>query len=298
MSLRRFTPIACALALAACAEPTPEAAEGGSPMSDEEAIAALGDYWETHYNMQHPDMVASKYTDEAWVSPADGGWFEGREQVEGWLAESSAASPTVEITPVETMIMGDQAVGVGRYAVATTGPDGNPLEFSGAYMNALSKVDGEWRILGSMTNYDAPVPEGWEWNPMPEGDAPPDIENQFSPMIEAFETAWNSRDAAGVASLFADGALAAFSNGPIMMGPAGIESGMAGRMQEGVTLEIHQVATDQINDTHWGSGGWYEMQGPDGSTVQTGMWWNILVMQDDGTPRIVRSISNAFPMEM
>ena len=187
---------------------------------------------------------------------------------------------------------------MGRYAVSTTGPDGNPMEFSGAYMNALDKVDGEWMIVGSMSNYDSPRPDGWEWNAMPDGDAPPDVDNQFSALVDEFESAWNAQDAAGVAATFTDGSMAAFSNGPVMMGPGGIESGMAERMQEGVTIEIHQVNADQIDDTHWGSGGWYEMRGPDGSAVQTGMWWNIIAIQDDGSPKIHWSISNAFPMEM
>ena len=297
MWTRRVTAIAAGLVLAACAEPAPEPADESPAMTDEEAIAAVADYWETHYNMQHPDMVASRYTDDAWVSPANGGWFEGREQVEGWLAANTAASPTADIMPMETVGLGDRALSMGRYSVSTTGPDGNAMEFSGAYMNELSKVDGEWRIAGSMTNYDADPPDGMQWNAMPEGDAPPDIENQLSGLVEEFEAAWNGRDAAGVAALYADGARAAFSNGPILMGPDGIEAAMAERIPEGVSLVIHQVAADPIDDTHWSSGGWYEMAGPDGSTVQTGMWWNVIRMTD-GSPEIVWTISNAFPMEM
>lgn len=298
MRTRHATPIALALIVAACAQPADDAPAEAPEMSDEEAIAALGDYWETHFNMQHPEMVASKYLDDAWVAPADGGWFEGEEQVQGWLAETSAPAPTASIDPVETVVMGDKAFGMGRYAIVGTGPDGNPMEFSGAYMNALSKVGGEWMIQGSMTNYDEARPDGWEWNAMPDGDAPPDVDNQFSEMVEAFETAWNAQDAAGLGAMFTEGSMAAFSDGPIMMGRGGVESGMAERLQPGVTIEIHQVNADQIDESHWGSGGWYEMQGPDGSTVQTGLWWNVFEMQDDGSPLIHWSISNAFPMAL
>lgn len=209
----------------------------------------------------------------------------------------TANAPTVEITPGETVILGDHALGMGTYAVSTTGPEGGPMTFSGAYMNRLARVEGEWMVVGSMTNYDAPRPEGWEWTAMPEGDTPEAIENELTPLVEAFVAAFNAQDAAGISALFADGGKAAFSNGPIMDGPANIEAGMAERFQPGVDLAIHQVEAEPIEGDLWGSGGWYEMAGPDGSTVQTGLWWNIVRM-NDGTPEIVWSLTNAFPMEM
>ncbi len=265
--------------------------------SDQEAIAALGDYWQTHFNMNHPDMVASKYADSTFVSPADGGWVEGRDAVEAWLTELGEMSPTAEITPVETLVMGDRAMGIGTYSVSGTGPDGNAMEMSGSYMNALAKVDGEWMLTGSMNNYDSPRPEGWEWRGDPEGDTPPDLENEFTPVIEAFEAAYNSGDAAGVAALYTDDALVTYSDGPILRGPAAVESAMAQRMEAtgDATLVIHQVGTGDLDDSHMGSGGWYEIQGPDGTALRRGMWWNLMEMQADGSPKILWTLTNGWP---
>jgi uncharacterized protein (TIGR02246 family) len=298
MWTRRTTALAAALLAASCADPAPESDAESPAMSDEEAVAAVADYWETHFNLQHPEMVASKYTEDAWTAPADGGWIEGREEIQAWLAEMSADAATADITPVETVILGDKALSMGRYTVSTAGPDGNPMELSGAYMNALDKIDGEWRIVGSMTNYDSPRPDGWEWRSMPAGDAPPDVENQFSGLVEAFASAWNAQDPAGVAALYAEDAMTAYTGGTILEGRAAIEADVAERMQPGVSLELHQVDADQIDETHWGSGGWYAVQGPDGSTVQTGMWWNIYEVRGDEAPKIVWTFTNAFPMEM
>lgn len=296
MWTRKVVPLALALIAAACAEPAPEPAEESTAMSDEEAIDALAHSWETHYNAQEPERVAALYVADAWTAPAEGGMLQGLEKVQGWVAENTADAPTVEIEPVETVVLDDKALGMGRYSVTTTGPDGNPMEFSGAYMNALGKVDGEWKIVGSMTNYDSPRPDGWAWSPMSDGETPPDLENQFSGLVESFQDAWNAQDAAAIGGLYVDEAMAAFSNAPIANGPSGVEATLAERMQPGVSLAIHQVAADQIDETHWGSAGWYSMEDSGGNTVQTGLWWNIYRMQDDGSPKIAWTITNAFPM--
>jgi uncharacterized protein (TIGR02246 family) len=299
MRYRSVVPFLTVVLLAGCGEPPAEegaSMEEASAVTDQEAIAALADSWETRYNAQEPERVAALYGADAWTAPAEGGMLEGREQVQGWVAENTADSPTVEIEPMETVILDDKALGMGRYTVTTTGPDGNPMEFSGAYMNALDKVDGEWKIVGSMSNYDSPRPEGWEWRAMPDGETPPDIDNQFSGLVESFQEAWNAQDAAAIGALYVDEALVAFSNAPIANGPSGVEATLAERMQPGVSVEIHQVDADQIDETHWGSGGWYSMEDSDGNTVQTGIWWNIYEMQDDGSPKIVWTMTNAFPM--
>jgi ketosteroid isomerase-like protein len=298
MWYRRAVPFLAVALVAACGGDQDEAVQGEAVQGatdPAEAIAALGDYWETHFNMQHPDMVASKYVDTAWVAPADGGWVEGRDQIQTWLTELEEMSPTAEITPVETLVFGDQAMGIGSYSVSGTGPDGNPMEMSGTYMNALADAGGEWMLVASMNNYDAPRPEGWEWAEPMEGETPPDIENEFTPVIEAFESAYNSGDPAAIAALYTDDALVAYSDGPILRGPGAVQTAMGDRMENGGTLVIHQLGTNELDGTHAGSGGWYEIQGPDGATVQTGFWWNLMEMED-GTPKIRWTVTNAWPM--
>ena len=72
---------------------------------------------------------------------------------------------------------------------------------------------------------------------------------------------------------------------------------MAQRMQDagGATLVIHQAGTDELDDTHMGSGGWYEIRGPDGTAVREGMWWNLMEMQPDGPPKIRWTLTNGWP---
>ncbi|NNF37137.1 MAG: DUF4440 domain-containing protein, partial [Gemmatimonadetes bacterium] len=119
--------LASTVALACGGEPaademsdTADAAAADAMASDQEAIDALAEYWTTHYNMQHPEMVASVYTDSAWVTPANGGMFEGTEAITAWLTESTAPAPTAEVMPMETMIMGEIAVSMGTYRISMT----------------------------------------------------------------------------------------------------------------------------------------------------------------------------------
>ena len=70
MKLRTSLYLLLVLALAACsgdAADTEAAADAAPEMSaDEMAIAEVAEYWVTHYNMGHPDMVASRYADASW----------------------------------------------------------------------------------------------------------------------------------------------------------------------------------------------------------------------------------------
>lgn len=301
MRHRRLIPALALLPalLLGCGEPpAEEAADASAPdaamASDDAAIAALADYWETHYNMQHADMVASTYTEDAWVAPADGGMFEGRPAIEGWLTGNMEAAPTVEITPAETVVAGDVAVSMGTYAISAAPEGAEPMRFSGAYMNALEKVDGEWKIAGTISNYDAPPPDDNQWNAPPDGDTPPDAP-MYPELIDAYEAAFNAGDAAAIAALYADDAKVALSNGSLLEGPAAVELDMAARITPGATIEIHEVGGYDLGAGLSARGGWYQIAGPDGAPAQTGFWMNVLRAQDDGTPEIAWSITNARP---
>jgi len=245
MQYRRLAAFLAAGLLIACSEPPAEEAppqEAAAP-SDQEAIAELAEYWETHYNLQHADMVASKYGDEAWVAPADGNVFEGREGVQGWLAGTMAAmSPNIDITPVETVVVGDRAMSIGTYAVSAAPEGADPVSYSGTYINSLAKVGGEWVITGSVTNYDAPRPEGWEWSPPMEQEVPQDTAI-FPEMTAAYEAAWNAGDAAALAAMYTDNARAAWTDAPLVSGREKTAVSPAVRRAERRTRT--KTATDQ-----------------------------------------------------
>ncbi|HSG46454.1 MAG TPA: nuclear transport factor 2 family protein [Longimicrobiales bacterium] len=299
MPYRRLAAIVAAAALVACAEPPADEApaqdaEAAAP-SDQEAIAAVAEYWETHYNMQHADMVASTYGDEAWVAPADGNVFEGREGIQGWLAgDMEAMAPTIDITPVETVVVGDLAMSIGSYSVSAAPEGADPVSFSGTYINSMARVDGEWVITGTVTNYDSPRPEGWAWNPPMEGEVPPDSAI-FPEMITAYEAAWNAGDGAALAAMYTENARAAWTDAPLVSGRAAIEAAAMARTTTGSTLDLHEVGGEDLGDGWTGVGGWYSVTGPDGEVMRQGIWMNLVRTGEDGTPRIHWTVSNGRP---
>jgi ketosteroid isomerase-like protein len=186
---------------------------------------------------------------------------------------------------------------MGTYSISVTPEGAEPMGYSGAYINAMEKVDGEWKIAGTMSNYDAPPPEDWTWNPVPEGDPPPDAPS-YPELIEAYEAAFNSGDAAAVAALYTDDARVSYSNGPILSGPAEVQASMAERMTEGATIEIHEVGSQDMGGGLTGAGGWYQITGPDGMAAQTGYWMNVMRAQPDGSQKVVWTLTNARPAGM
>lgn len=296
MRYSRFALFLAATAFVACAEPPaeePPMEEAAAASPDQEAIAAVADYWATHYNMQHPDMVASKYAEDAWAAPSDGGVYEGREAIAAWLAESAAQSPTVEIIPVETVIMGDQAMGIGRYSITVTPEGGEAMTYGGAYLNHLTKVDGEWHIAGSISNYDSARPEGWEWTAM--GDDAPEESSLFPEMLVAYENAWNAGDGAAIAEMYTDDAMAAWTDAPLVEGKAAIREAAMARNTSGSTLDLHEVGGMDLGDGWHGVGGWYSVSDAEGTVVRQGVWMNLVHAPEGGTPKIRWTVSNGTP---
>jgi len=240
--------------------------------------------------------VASTYADSAWTLPADGGWVQGRAAIEADLAESMAASPTATIGQNDLIFMGDLGVSMGSYSLslpAEAGMDG----WSGSYLNLLTKASGEWKILGSITNYDAPRPEGWSWVP-PMTD-PPAEEGTMKELTEYFATHWNMGHASMVADTYTDDAMVSFASGPILSGRAAIEADIAARMEQPSHITIHDVGTMPLGEGWAADGGWYEVNAPDGgAVVQRGSYLNLLRQQADGSWKIHRMLSNAQPAAM
>jgi uncharacterized protein (TIGR02246 family) len=116
--IRTLTPALLYLAVTACAGETADtstegAADAAPEMSaDEQALNELAEYWATHYNMGHPDMVADVYTSDAWFLGSNGRLAEGREAIAEALGANADMSPQIEVTPGDIMVFGDQAAGV------------------------------------------------------------------------------------------------------------------------------------------------------------------------------------------
>lgn len=298
--LKRSTALVLVTALcAACAGEAPDESSGAvaDASADEQALEELRAYWETHYNMHHADMVASTYADSAWTLPADGGWIQGRPAIEADLAEGMAGSPTATIQGADILLMGDLGATMGTYSVSVTPEGGESTGWSGAYLNLVTRQSGEWKILGSITNYDAARPEGWSWVP-PMTDPPAD-EGTMADVVDYFATHWNMGHASMVADLYTDDAMASFSNGPILQGRAAIEEAIAASLESGAQLTIHDVGTLPMGEGWAADGGWYQLDAPGGGdAVQRGSYLNILRQQADGSWKIHRMLSNAQPPAM
>ena len=135
------------------------------------AIDALGDAFEEHYDMGHASMVADLHADDAIRLMADGGIYSGRDEILASLESAVAGSPSLTINRGDTKIIGDHAVSHGTWAVEATAESGEAVTQSGAYMSVARRMGDDWKIVASLTNYDAAPPEGFEFE-APPGDGP------------------------------------------------------------------------------------------------------------------------------
>jgi len=150
----RVTLLLIGLFVAACGgrEPAEEQATTAEAPSDEEALDGLAEYYETHFNMHHPSMVASIFTDSAFALLADGEVNMGKAAIESSLTESMAAQPTVEISPMHRRVFGEMAVTMGTYTVSATPEGGEAMQYGGSYLTVATKASGEWKVVGQLTN--------------------------------------------------------------------------------------------------------------------------------------------------
>ena len=65
MKIRQTLPLLLTVGMVACAggadDAAPEADAAPEMSADEQALAEMADYWATHYNMGHSDMVGALY---------------------------------------------------------------------------------------------------------------------------------------------------------------------------------------------------------------------------------------------
>jgi uncharacterized protein (TIGR02246 family) len=298
MKLRHILPLTLVLPFASCggdaAEEAPAAEEAAAPVSDEQALADLRTYWESHYNMHHASVVAGVYTEDAWSLPAAGGLLEGRAAIEADMENAMAASPTATITGIETMVLGDHAVSLGSYSVQVTPEGGEPMTMGGHYLNLTQKVDGEWKIAGGITNYDSARPEGWSWNEM-SGD-PPAEEGTMTEVTDYFVTHWNMNHPDMVADAYTDDAVVGFSNSGLVRGRSAVATALAERRPEGAELAIHDVGTMELGGGWALDGGWYEFTAADGGAqMQVGAYLNVMRQDADGSWKIHWGLTNSQP---
>lgn len=269
--------------------------EAEPEMTAEESLDALRDEWVASYNAGDVDAVAALYTDSAWILNADQSVIEGREAQAAALGEAVAGSPTSSVTTEDRMVFGDQAVAWGNYDVEVAPEGAEPMDWSGAWIGYFKQIDGDWKIDGMLTNYDAMPPEGMPWDAST-GEAPPE-ESTLTELIGQYETAFNAHDAAAVADMYTEDATVSFAFGPVLEGREAIAADLEDRFGERTTsIDIHGVGTADLDATHKIDAGWYELTDPEsGEAVQTGMYFNLVEQAEDGTWKIKWGMSNGMP---
>lgn len=273
------------------AAPAAEVAPAEAPgaVSDEQQLADLASYWETHYNMGHADMVASVYGEEAFALPASGNVLEGRAAIEADLAAGFDSSPVATVTPTEHLIFGDMAVGLGTYSVETA--EGG---WAGSWFNVYTKETGEWQIVANISNYNAEPPLDWAWDTY-EGETP-ENEGTMGELIEFYQSNFNIGHSAELANAYTNDAVISVADGPFMSGMAAILADLEANAQTGVILTINDVATMPLEDGWAVDAGWYQMDASDGGdAVRFGNYLNLVQQQADGSWKIHRMVTNGFP---
>ena len=304
MKIRTLTPLLVAFALSACggdagdaASESAEAQAAPEMSADEQALTEMSEYWATHYNMGHPDMVASVYGAEAWFLGANGGLAQGPEAIAEALGANAAASPQIAVTPGDLMVFGDQSIAWGTYTM-TMNPEGaESVSYGGTYMTQSAKIDGEWKIVGHIGNLTDDPFEGFQFT-SPEGEPGPN-EGTMGDLLSAYETHFNLGHPTMVADLYTDDAMASFSRGGPVHGRDAVSATLTNLMETNPSqIQINDIMTNDLGDGWSIDGGWYALSPPTGGDpVQIGGYLNLLKQADDGSWQVHWSITNAWPAD-
>lgn len=284
MRIRTLAPFALVLSIAcggaemeeAATEEMTEAMDDAPAMVDADAaMATITDYWQTHYNMGHGSMVASKFVEDGVLWGSSGAMLYGRDAIgEGLQSRMDAGSSEIAIHPGAAMGFGDQVVARGHYVLT-----GGDARNSGYYMGVAENVDGEWALKGMVANLDTPdqTMSAGTMMDMPEGMGG-DLVQESS---DYFVTHYNMGHASMVANTFTEDAVAMLPGERAREGRAAVEEGLqalfdAGVMFSGMSTwsahdldEGHAVGIGTYG-TEDGSGGHYAAlysRGEDGSLM-------------------------------
>lgn len=303
MKLRMSCMLFAAFLVAACGgaaeEPAAEtpATEAEASMSDAEALDEQLEYFVTHYNMHHADMVAELYHDEAVFLSADGSVNEGREAIEASMAAAmETMSPTLDLEVIDRVLTDQWAIAMGRWNIEGT-PEGADasMMMGGHYMSAHQKVGDEWRTMYVITNYDQePPPEAPRGEP-PAEEPPESTDSPLAELAEYWVTHYNMHHPDMVASRYAEDAMVAFANRPLAEGREAVAEQLAAAIEEGEPeITIHEVDFQEIGDGWILSGGWYEQSTTAGDVA--GAYMGLSRPDAEGNMQIHWHVSNGHPV--
>jgi uncharacterized protein (TIGR02246 family) len=153
--------LALAVAVAACTKSASSTADTGPAAAsapadrtaDEAAILAIDSGWMRQVIAKNVDSLMTYYTPDA-VSYGFGPPASGADRIRALYTDfvkSSITNPKINSNPAKFSDDGMMAYDYGTYAMTITPPGGKATNESGAYLNVLRKVDGQWKLVAEMS---------------------------------------------------------------------------------------------------------------------------------------------------
>ena len=296
-----FLGLGLTVGLVACAqEPAEEAATqeaSTATYAPADLLAEVRGQYEEHYNLGHAPAVAGLYTEDGVYMPSNGSIALGRDAISGVLEGSVAASPTLGLKALETVVEGDVAFERGTYGVKTTPEGAEPVSLSGHYLTfSKRQADDSWKLHWVLSNYDA-EPSAAVAASMTQGLTAGEAggDAALDALREEWQIAYNQADGAGTAALHTEDGFVMFANAPALEGPAAFAASLDEVFALSPQNTITQIDSEIIGD--WAvARGVYEQQmtSPEGEAMwQSGYWLFIGRKGEDGAWKIHWIISNA-----
>jgi uncharacterized protein (TIGR02246 family) len=139
--------------------PTPAYAAAGSPIGTRDALAAANARFLAAYRAGDAAVVASLYTPDAQLLPANSDVIAGTEAIAGfWSSVMSSGVADARLDTMNVDALGDLAVETGRYTMY--GADGGAVD-DGKYLVAWHRDgSGAWKIHRDIWTTSRPAPKG------------------------------------------------------------------------------------------------------------------------------------------
>lgn len=298
MKNRPLTTAFLAMIFISCGGDVEEAPVVAAEMTDEEQLVELRENWALHYNMHHPAVVAGYYTDSVVSLNADGNVLMGLAANTAGLEAQMAGSPTISLTGEEMMVFDGRAVALGSYSVETTPEGGEAMTITGSYLTSFTKESGDWKIDAVVTNYDSPRPEGWPYVTGDDMEPPPD-DGTMTEMLNGFAMHLNMGHASVAAGYYAEDAISANGDEPIVRGRDAVTASIEGLFEAipGAHVTIHDVATIPLAEGWALDGGWFQIDASEGGApVLAGSYLLLCKQVEDGSWKIQWEVSNMQPL--
>ncbi len=127
--------------------------------SEERTIRELEKQWVQAAAAKDTTAIGNVYAEDGEFLPPGAPRVSGRAAVRSaWAALLKA--PDLSLTFASSKVVvssaGDLAVATGPYKLGLDGPKGQRIEDAGKFVEAWTRVNGEWKVLGNIFNSDKP----------------------------------------------------------------------------------------------------------------------------------------------